>query len=180
MADTTESFIIFFIIVTPQFKFFNTWFLRAPIGDGGVSFPLSSPGRPHFLRGLLLLVCLCIPPLGFQYRFLPAQQELLLCLHCSIQAFPMKPLCIKIDIFLHFLQKRQGARGTSPRAPCVKHENQYIPPICGAAAGAGVSSLMSETTASVVNTVAAMLAAFCKALRVTLVGSTIPTSTISA
>ena len=40
------------------------------------------------------------------------------------------------------------------------------------AAGAGFSSLMSETTASVVRTTAAIEAAFWSAERVTLVGST--------
>ena len=44
----------------------------------------------------------------------------------------------------------------------------------GAAGAAGAGSGLSATNVSVVNTKAAMEAAFCKAVRVTLAGSTIP------
>ena len=56
----------------------------------------------------------------------------------------------------------------------------YIMPIPGAPAGiAGVSSLMLETTASVVRSVPATLVAFCNALLVTFAGSRIPFFTMS-
>ena len=57
---------------------------------------------------------------------------------------------------------------------------QYIPPIPGAgAAGAGFSSFLSATTDSVVRMTDAMDAAFCRAERVTFVGSTMPDAIIS-
>ena len=53
-------------------------------------------------------------------------------------------------------------------------------PMSGAGAGAGAAgSLMSVTRDSVVRTIAATEAAFCKALRVTFVGSTIPAGIMS-
>ncbi len=59
--------------------------------------------------------------------------------------------------------------------------DQYIPPPMppAGAAGAGVSSFLSATRDSVVRITEAIEAAFCSALRVTLVGSTMPLSTIS-
>ena len=55
----------------------------------------------------------------------------------------------------------------------------YIIPIPPAGiAGAGVSSLMSATTDSVVSKVEATLVAFCNALLVTFAGSMIPDSTM--
>ena len=62
----------------------------------------------------------------------------------------------------------------------VKFYFSYIIPIPGAPAGiAGVSSLIVETTASVVSNVPATLVAFCNALLVTFAGSRIPFLTIS-
>ena len=61
--------------------------------------------------------------------------------------------------------------------------NQYIPPACAAAAAAAfaaaASSFLSATRLSVVRTIAATDAAFSRAERVTLVGSTMPASIIS-
>lgn len=58
--------------------------------------------------------------------------------------------------------------------------HQYIPPISPPAAGAaGAGSLISATRLSVVKIVAATEEAFCRAERVTLVGSTMPASIIS-
>ena len=55
-----------------------------------------------------------------------------------------------------------------------------IPPMGGwAIPAAGFSSFWSATRLSVVRTMAATEAAFCRALRVTLVGSTMPLSSIS-
>jgi hypothetical protein len=60
--------------------------------------------------------------------------------------------------------------------------SQYIPPIPppGGAAGAGFSSFFSTTTASVVSRRPAIEAAFCSAVRVTLVGSMTPALTRSS
>jgi len=61
--------------------------------------------------------------------------------------------------------------------------HQYMPPMppVGSPMGGagGVGSFLSATRLSVVSTMAAMEAAFCRALRVTLVGSTIPAGIIS-
>ena len=66
----------------------------------------------------------------------------------------------------------------------LRPSDQYMPPMPppmpGLAAGAGFSSFFSDTTASVVRTVAATDAAFFNALLVTFAGSTIPVSIISA
>ena len=51
-----------------------------------------------------------------------------------------------------------------------------MPPIAGAAVAAPSGAGLSATRVSVVRTIAAMLAAFCRAERVTLAGSTIPAS----
>lgn len=58
-------------------------------------------------------------------------------------------------------------------------QNYIIPIPPGAAGIAGVSSLIVETTDSVVRSVDATLFAFCSALLVTLAGSRIPSLTIS-
>ncbi len=71
---------------------------------------------------------------------------------------------------------RRGCRHAPQRSGLFCFADQYMPPPAGAAgSGAGIS----VTTLSVVSRVAATEAAFCKALRVTLVGSMMPLSIIS-
>ena len=63
---------------------------------------------------------------------------------------------------------------------CMIYLDQYMPPPMPPPAGAaGSGAGISVTTLSVVSRVAATEAAFCKALRVTLVGSMMPLSIIS-
>src|SRR5699024_8882583 len=78
-----------------------------------------------------------------------------------------------------YLPSLYGFRAVRPRC-FFRLSDQYIPPISGAAgAAAGAGSLMSATRDSVVRTVDATEEAFCSAERVTFVGSTMPSSSIS-
>src|SRR5699024_7052816 len=70
-------------------------------------------------------------------------------------------------------------RGRRPFSSGIGDGYQYMPPMSGAAgAGAGGSGL-SATRDSVVSTMEATEAAFSRAERVTLAGSTIPAETMS-
>lgn len=82
-------------------------------------------------------------------------------------------------ILLCHRQKKTGMACAMP-GKALFFGDQYIPPISGeAGAAGGVGSLMSATRDSVVSTMEATEAAFCRAERVTFVGSTTPASNIS-
>lgn len=78
---------------------------------------------------------------------------------------------------------KKGSRLRKAASDVVRLWDQYMPPIPPPmpppAGAAGVSSGMLTTSASVVRTVAATDAAFWRAERATLVGSTMPFSTMS-
>ena len=67
-----------------------------------------------------------------------------------------------------------------PAPGCSDASDYIIPPMSGMAGAAGAAGAgLSATRASVVSRVAAMEAAFCRAERVTLVGSTMPAAIMS-
>ncbi len=94
-----------------------------------------------------------------------------------ISSFPPKPVLF----FVLGKLKRGGPKRVLPFFTCIKSADQYIPSIPPPIPG-GIPcacppfsfSGFSTTRVSVVSTMAAMLAAFCRAERVTLTGSTIP------
>ncbi len=99
-------------------------------------------------------------------------------LNTSIQIKKRKLGDVRAEFALFYLE----CRGRNPLPRCgrgVHKYHQYISPDIPPAGVVGAASLMSVTRHSVVSSVLATEAAFCKALLVTFVGSRMPALTIS-
>ena len=80
----------------------------------------------------------------------------------------------------HLHQKREKAGTFHGASFFIRYfRNQYMPPMSGAAGAGAAGSFLSATRLSVVRTIEATEAAFCRAERFTLVGSTMPLAIIS-